>query len=151
MYSVARAERYNSFLCRCLFLQPKMGLLQVVTLVLGFCLVFTKAESETATNTVKDDETFPIKDKLDSATVTEHWFSDVKEKLDPNETAEDDPKKLAVKEESKEARRTIRPWGRPAPIRLPIVVPNLRVAGNFFIVSYRFCFRRRTKGKQNPS
>lgn len=49
-----------------------MGLLQVVTLVLRFCWVFTKAESETATNTVKDDKTFPIKDKLDSATVTEH-------------------------------------------------------------------------------
>ena len=131
-----------------------MGLLQVVTLVLGFCLVFTKAESETATNTVKDDKTFPIKDKLDSATVSEDWFSDVKEELDPNETAEDDPKKLAAKEDPKEDRRTIRPrppWLPPAPILLRVVVPNLRVSRNFFRVSYRFCFRRRTKGKQNPS
>ena len=131
-----------------------MGLLQVVTLVLGFCLVFTKAESETATNTVKDDKTFPIKDKLDSATVTEHWFSDVKEELDPNETAEDDPKKLAAKEDPKEDRRTIRPrppWLPPAPILLRVVVPNLRVARNVFTVSYRFCFRRRTEGKQIPS
>ena len=128
-----------------------MGLLQVVTLVLGFCLVFTKAESETARNTVKDDKTFPIKDKLDSATVTEHLFSDVKEELDPNETAEDDPKKLAAKEDPKEDRRTIRLRLPPAPILLRVVVPNLRVARNFFTVSYRFCFRRRTKGKQNPS
>ena len=128
-----------------------MGLLHLVTLVLGFCLVFTKAESETATNTVKDDKTFPIKDKLDSATVSEHWFSDVKEELDPNETAEDDPKKLAAKEDPKEDRRTIRLRLPPAPILLRVVVPNLRVARNFFRVSYRFCFRRRTKGKQNPS
>ena len=128
-----------------------MGLLQVVTSVLGFCLVFTKAESETATNTVKDDETFPIKDKLDSATVTEHLFSDVKEELDPNETAEDDPKKLAEKEDPKEDRRTIRLRLPPAPTLVRVVVPNLRVARNFFTVSYRFCFRRRTKGKQNPS
>ena len=132
-------------------LQPKMGLLQVVTLVLGFCLVSTKTESETATNTVKDDKTFPIKDKLDSATVTEHWLSDVKEELDANETAEDDPKKLAAKEDPKEDRRTIRPRPprlTPAPILLRVVVPNLRVARNVFTVSYRFCFRRRTKGKQ---
>lgn len=131
-----------------------MGLLQVVTLVLGFCLVFTKAESETATNTVKGDKTFPIKGRLDSATVTGHWFSDVKEELDPNETAEDDPKKLAAKEDLKEDRRTIRPrppWLPPAPILLRVVVPNLRVARNVFTVSYRFCFRRRTEGKQIPS
>lgn len=131
-----------------------MGLLQVVTLVLGFCLVFTKAESETARNTVKDDKTFPIKDKLDSATVTEHWFSDVKEELDPNETAEDDPKKLAEKEDPKEDRRTIRPRPPrlpPAPILLRVVVPYLRVARNVFTVSYPFCFRRRTEGKHIPS
>lgn len=103
-----------------------MRLYEIVVLVLALCLVkYTKAESETDTETLRGEETFARDANLDSTAYL---------KEDPEKVAEEDPK-IPTKEDTEEDFRK-----RPRPLYLTIRVPtnhNLR----FFQV--RYCFRRR--------
>ena len=112
-----------------------MRLYEIVVLVLALCLVkYTKAESETDTETLRGEETFARDANLDSTAYL---------KEDPEKVAEEDPK-IPTKEDAEEDIRK-RPLIRPRPLYLTINVPtnhNLR----FFQV--RYCFRRRCFGKR---
>ena len=112
-----------------------MRLYEIVVLVLALCLVkYTKAESETDTETLRGEETFARDANLDSTAYL---------KEDPEKVAEEDPK-IPTKEDTEEDFRK-RPFIRPRPLYLTIRVPtnhNLR----FFQV--RYCFRRRCFGKR---
>lgn len=103
-----------------------MRLYEIVVLVLALCLVkYTKAESETDTETLRGEETFARDANLDSTAYL---------KEDPEKVAEEDPK-IPTKEDTEEDFRK-----RPRPLYVTIRVPtnhNLR----FFQV--RYCFRRR--------
>ena len=119
-----------------------MRLYEVVVLVLALCLVkYTKAESETDTETLRGEETFARNANLDS-TATNDRSSYLKE--DPEKAAEEDPK-IPTKEDAQQDIRK-RPFiRRTRPLYLTISVPtnhNLR----FFQV--RYCFRRRCYGKR---
>ena len=108
-----------------------MRLYEIVVLVLALCLVkYTKAESETDTETLRGEETFARDANLDSTAYL---------KEDPEKVAEEDPK-IPTKEDTEEDFRK-----RPRPLYVTIRVPtnhNLR----FFQV--RYCFRRRCFGKR---
>ena len=108
-----------------------MRLYEIVVLVLALCLVkYTKAESETDTETLRGEETFARDANLDSTAYL---------KEDPEKVAEEDPK-ILTKEDTEEDFRK-----RPRPLYVTIRVPtnhNLR----FFQV--RYCFRRRCFGKR---
>ena len=112
-----------------------MRLYEIVVLVLALCLVkYTKAESETDTETLRGEETFARDANLDSTAYL---------KEDPEKAAEEDPK-IPTKEDAEEDIRK-RPFIRSRPLYLTIGVPtnhNLR----FFQV--RYCFRRRCYGKR---
>ena len=112
-----------------------MRLYEIVVLVLALCLVkYTKAESETDTETLRGEETLARDANLDSTAYL---------KEDPEKVAEEDPK-IPTKEDAEEDIRK-RPFIRPRPLYLTINVPtnhNLR----FFQV--RYCFRRRCFGKR---
>ena len=119
-----------------------MRLYEVVVLVSALCLVkYTKAESETDTETLRGEETFARDANLDS-TATKDRSSYLKE--DPEKVAEEDPK-IPTKEDAEEDIRKRLFIHRPRPLYLTISVPtnhNLR----FFQV--RYCFRRRCYGKR---
>ena len=112
-----------------------MRLYEVVVLVLALCLVkYTKAESETDTETLRGEETFARDANLDNTAYL---------KEDPEKVAEEDPK-IPTKEDAEEDIGK-RSFIRPRPLYLTINVPtnhNLR----FFQV--RYCFRRRCFGKR---
>ena len=118
-----------------------MRLYEIVVLVLALCLAkYTKAESETDTETLRGEETFARDANLDS-TATNDRSSYLKE--DPEKVTEEDPK-IPTKEDAQEDIRK-RPFIRPRPLYLTVNVPtnhNLR----FFQV--RYCFRRRCYGKR---
>ena len=108
-----------------------MRLYEIVVLVLALCLVkYTKAESETDTETLRGEETLARDANLDSTAYL---------KEDPEKVAEEDPK-IPTKEDTEEDFRK-----RTRPLYVTIRVPtnhNLR----FFQV--RYCFRRRCFGKR---
>ena len=108
-----------------------MRLYEIVVLVLALCLVkYTKAESETDTETLRGEETFARDANLDNTAYL---------KEDPEKVAEEDPK-IPAKEDTEEDFRK-----RPRSLYVTIRVPtnhNLR----FFQV--RYCFRRRCFGKR---
>ena len=102
-----------------------MHLFEILVLM-GFCLVFTKAKSET-------DDTLDdfFNDQSDIA-------DEVKDKLADN-TADEAPK--AAEDPKKNVRRLFFP--RPPTITLPIVIPS-NVNSPFFRACY--CFKRRCFG-----
>ena len=118
-----------------------MRLYEIVVLVLALCLVkYTKAESETDTETLRGEETFARDANLDS-TATNDRSSYLKE--DPEKVTEEDPK-IPTKEDAQDDIRK-RSFIRPRPLYLTVNVPtnhNLR----FFQV--RYCFRRRCYGER---
>ena len=102
------------------WLQSKMRLLDILVL-LGLCLVFTKAESDLNDGTFDD------------------FFN---EQLSEKASMDDEPKEATLNEDPKdEARRAF----RPSPfVSIPIAIP-----GNTNSVSFSacYCFRRRCYGK----
>jgi len=110
-----------------------MRLYEIVVLVLAFCLVkYTKAESETDTETLRGEETFARDANLDSTAYL---------KEDPEKAAEEDPK-IPTKQDAEEdvgKRRVIRP------VYLTISVPTNHILKLFQV---KYCFRRSCYGKR---
>lgn len=109
----------------------KMHLFKFLVLVFGFCLVFTKAESE-----MKDEEAFVL-DELDN-NASEDWSPNLKE----HPKADTEDSKMMPEEDSKEEDSQKRHHSS-YPIYMTMRVPTNHYF-RFFHASY--CFRRRCYG-----
>ena len=121
--------------------QQEVRLYEIVVLVLAFCLVFTKAESQAGTETLRGEETFARDANLDS-TAKKDRSSYLKE--DPEKAAVEEDPKIPTKQDAEEDIRK-RLFHLPRQLFLTVSVPtnhNVR----FFQVSY--CFRRSCYGKR---
>ena len=115
-----------------------MRFLEILVL-LGLCLVFTKAESDLNDGTLDDflDEKLSEKASMDNEPEEETLKED------------DEPEEATLKEDPKEeARRRFRrpPFSRS--ITIPIGIPA-NINSRFFTA--RYCFRRRCLGKYDES
>ena len=113
--------------------QPEMRLYEIVVLVLALCLVkYTKAESETDTETLRGEETFARDANLDSTAYL---------KEDPEKAAEEDLK-IPTKQDAEE---DIGKRGVTRQVLISISLPTNHI---FKIFHIKFCFRRSCYGKR---